>query len=160
MQRVGMIALYVVYVISLFTVGILTRLGIPMMALVPLTTWILIFFTWRYVSIDYEYSITSGSLTFSKIFGNRTRRAVLEFKLKDAVAIAPLSDRLQASKLEAYAPEIVYSALSDEGAEDGYFAIFEQDGKKCAFLFEATGQTLKVCRFYNPSVTVVRQVRY
>lgn len=159
-RRIGMLALYVVYVIAFFTVGIFTRILVPCLALVPLTTWILWFFTWRYVCIDYEYSITSGILTFTKIFGNRTRRVICEFKLKDAAVIAPLNDKLQASKLDAFSPEITYSALSAPGAEDGYFITYEQDGRACVFLFEATAQALKICRFYNPSATVVTRVRF
>lgn len=117
--------------------------------------------TWRrFVDIEFEYSITSGVLTFSKIFGNNSRKKMMEMHIKEASVIAPLTDKLQYSKLEAYAPEKIYSALSSPDAEDGYFMLYEQDGVACAFLFEATAQTLKICRFYNPSATVVTKVRF
>jgi len=117
--------------------------------------------TWRrFVDVEYEYSITSGVLTFATIFGNRSRKQHLEMTLKNAILIAPLTDRLQRDKLDDYQPEKVYSALSSPDAVDGYFMIFEQEGVACAFLFEATAQTLKICRFYNPSATVMSKVRY
>ena len=117
--------------------------------------------TWRrFVDVEYEYSITSGVLTFATIFGNRSRRQHLEMTLKNAILIAPLNDRIQRDKLDDYQPEKVYSALSSPNAEDGYFMIFEKDGVACAFLFEATAHTLKICRFYNPSATVISKVRY
>ncbi len=117
--------------------------------------------TWRrFVDIEYEYSITSGVLTFSKIFGNNSRKKIMEMHLKDASVIAPLTDKLQYSKLEAYQPEKVYSALSAPDAEDGYFMLYEKDGVACAFLFEATKRTIDICRFYNPSATVVGKVRF
>lgn len=118
--------------------------------------------TWRrFIDVEYEYSITSGVVTFSKIYGNRSRKTFMEAKLKNAITIAPLNDKLQKSKLDAYEPEIVYSALSSPDAEDGYFMIYEsEDGHACAFLFEATAQTLKICRFYNPSATVMSKVRF
>ena len=159
--RVGLFIGYIFYVIIFFSVGVMSKLLVPCIALVPVTTWIVIYFTWRYVNIDYEYSTVSGILTFSKIFGNRSRKTVTEIKIKSAVTIAPLTDKLQKSKLDAYAPEIVYNALSTADVEDGYFMIYEDDsGRKCAFLFEATAQMLKICRYYNPSATVVTQVRY
>ena len=121
-----------------------------------------ILITWRrFIDIEYEYSITSGVVTFSKIYGNRSRKTFMEAKLKNAIAIAPLNDRIQKSRLDEYQPEIVYSALSSPDAEDGYFMIYEsEDGHACAFLFEATAQTLKICRFYNPSATVMSKVRF
>ena len=159
--RVGLVIGYIFYVITFFSVGVMSKLLVPCIALVPLTTWMVVFFTWRYVNIDYEYSSVSGVLTFSKIFGNRSRKTVTEIRIKNASLIAPLTDSLQRSKLEVYNPEITYSALSTADVEDGYFMLYEdENGKKCAFLFEATAQMLKICRYYNPSATVVTKVRF
>lgn len=129
---------------------------------VVFATVLYIVMSWRrFVDVEYEYSITSGIITFSKIYGNRSRKTFMEAKLKNAITIAPLNDKLQKSKLDAYEPEIVYSALSSPDVEDGYFMIYEsEDGHACAFLFEATAQTLKICRFYNPSATVMSKVRF
>ena len=128
---------------------------------VVFATALYVIMTWRrFVDIEFEYSITSGVLTFAKIFGNNARKNIMEMHIKDATIIAPLTDKLQYSKLEAYAPEKIYSALSSPDAVDGYFMLYEQDGVACAFLFEATAQALKICRFYNPSATVVSKVRY
>ena len=38
-----------------------------MVAVLPIFEWILIFFTWRYRSVEFEYSMTSGNITFSYI---------------------------------------------------------------------------------------------
>ncbi|MBQ9080961.1 MAG: hypothetical protein IJY27_07825 [Clostridia bacterium] len=118
--------------------------------------------TWRrFVDVEYEYSITSGIVTFAKIFGNRSRKTVMEARIKDALIIAPLNDKIQKSRLDEYQPEVIYSALSSPDAEDGYFMTYEdEEGHACAFLFEATAQTLKICRFYNPSATVISKVRF
>ena len=63
--------------------------------------------------------------------------------------------------MEAYSPEVIYNALSSEDTPDAYFMIYEDDnGRRCAFLFEATAQMLKICRYYNPSATVITNVRY
>ena len=54
LKRVLMILAYVAYVVVLLIVGMTTKLLVPMLALVPLSLWIIIFFTWRYVSVEYE----------------------------------------------------------------------------------------------------------
>lgn len=159
--RTGLIFLYVCFVLAAFIIGATIRLFVPMLALLPLATWILVFLTWRYVVIDYEYSVTSGILTFSKIYNNRTRKTVTDIKVKSAAAIAPLGDKLHRSRLDAYAPAVIYNALSSEEAPDAYFMIYQDEkGQKCAFLFEATAQALKIFRFYNAPATVVRDVTY
>lgn len=163
LARIGLIALYVLFVIGCLIVGISFKI-LPPLALVPIFTWMLVFFTWRYVSVEYEYSITSGELTFSKVFGRRSRRKILTIALRDAVLIAPLEDAECAAKATKYMPEREFSAISSLRAPDIYFILFEykyrEHGKERArraiFYFEATARALQVCRFYNPS-TVRKQ---
>ena len=54
LRKLLFLLLYVVYIVSLLLVGVITRIGIPLLALVPVTTWILVFFTWRYAKVEYE----------------------------------------------------------------------------------------------------------
>ncbi len=161
--RIGMIALYICYVIAWLAVGFSLMIIVPLLALIPVTLWILIFFTWRYVSVEYEYSIVSGELTFSKIYGGRSRRAVLTLPLRDAVRIAPLDGGEESARATAYRPELSFSAISSLQAPDVYFILFEhggRDGKKkssrrAILYFEATAKCLQICRFYNASATVL-----
>lgn len=163
LARLGMIALYVLLTIAWFVVGFTTGL-VPLLALVPVTLWIIVFFTWRYVSVEYEYSIMSGELTFSKIYGGRSRRTQMTMKLRDASLIAPLDGDVYSAKATAYRPEKEFFAISSLKAPDIYFMLFElenpKNGKKsrAIFYFEATAGALKTCRFYNQSATVVTKV--
>jgi len=159
LRKLILIVCYIVYTLVLLAVGMLTRLAAPLLALTPLTLAIIIFFTWRYVNIEYEYSITSGEVTVSKILGGRSRHEMVQFRLRDCSMIAPLQDRMWSEKAELFAAEKSWSALSSEDAEDAYFAAYEtEEGKRCIVYFEATEKALKVCRFYNPSATVVTKV--
>lgn len=161
--RVCMILLYVSFVLAWLLIGFKTGILTPLLALIPVTTWILVFITWRYVSVEYEYSITSGELTFSKIFGNRSRRTCLRIMLRDAVRIAPLGDAREADFATKYHPEREFSAISSLSAPDVYFILFEyatkeggkQQKRRAIFYFEATQKALQICRFYNPSSTVI-----
>ena len=165
LARIALVCGYVLFVIGCLLFGIITNI-LPPLALVPVFTWILIFITWRYVNVDYEYSITSGELTFSKIYGNRSRRTVLQLKLRDATRIAPLQDEKEAAKATAYRPEHEFSAISSLSAPDIYFMLFEYavgEGERkktyrAIFYFEATARALQICRYYNPAATVVTKV--
>ena len=161
--RIGLIAFYVLFVVGCLLLGIVTNV-LPPLALVPVFTWILIFITWRYVNVEYECSITSGELTFSKIYGNRSRRTVLQLDLRKVSRIAPLQDEKEAAKATAYRPEREFSAISSLSAPDIYFILFEYtegEGKKplrAIFYFEATQKALQICRFYNPTGTVAMKL--
>lgn len=164
-RRILFILMYAVYVVAFLAVGVITRIGVPLVALVPVTTWILIFFTWRYVQVEYEYSITSGILVFTEVYGGRSRKKMMQVTLKDAVAILPLSDPRTEAQVERFAPDIVYSAIPSVKAEDTYVLLYvdENDkvkgkGKHVAFTFVATTQALKVMKYYNAFATTVTPV--
>lgn len=157
MKKIGFICGYVLFVILWFVFGFATNL-FPLLALIPLTTWMLVFFTWRYANVEYEYSVTSGTVTFSKVFGGRSRKQITEFKLKDCSLIAPLSESDE--KIKAFAPERDYVSMSSWDTPDAYVALLTLNDKKTAVYFEATEKMLKICRFYNSPCTVIGKVRY
>ncbi len=160
LRRLGLILAYVLYLVGLLVgITLFATQFVALYALAPLSLWIIVFFTWRYVSVEYEYSMVSGEMTFSEIYGSRSRKQKLSFRLKDCAMIAPLSTREGEERAQLYGAEYIYSALSSPDAPDRYFAAFEDPrGKKCMVYFEATEKALKICRFYNPSGTVMTKV--
>ena len=164
LARIGLVFLYVSLTVVILLCGICTRIFVPLLALTPVFIWILVFITWRFVSVDYEYSITSGTLTFAKIYGNRSRRTFLEIELRQASRIAPLDNGTWTAQADKWHPEREFSAISSLKAPDIYFILFEFKDKKgkekrrAVFYFEATARALQICRFYNPSATVMTKV--
>lgn len=156
LEKPGMILLYVAFIIAWFIFGFVSKM-FPLLELIPVTLWMLVFFTWRYVKVEYEYSIESGDMTISNIYGGRSRKKIVTFKLKDCSLIAPVST--YDFKAKDYEPEKIYNALSSEKAEDAYFALFELDGKRCTAYFEATEKALKICKYYNSTATVMSKVK-
>lgn len=159
--RIALILFYIFYVLVILFLGMKYRLIAPLLAFIPISLWVIVFITWRYVNVEYEYSVTSGTLTFTKIYGNRQRRKIFETPLRDAVRIAPLEDEQEAARGAAYHPEREFVGVSSMFAPDIYFMLFEaSDTKKgekrrAIYYFEATAKMLSICRFYNPSGTVL-----
>ena len=162
--RIGLIAFYVLFALSALLLGLKVRLIVPLLAFIPICIWILVFITWRYVQVDYEYTMTSGTLVFTKIYGNRQRKRIFEMQIKDAIRIAPLENEQEAARGAAYRPEREFVGVSSLCAPDIYFMLFEFEDKKsrekrrAIFYFEATNKALAICRFYNPSGTVITPV--
>lgn len=152
-RRILLISLYIIYAAAFCLLFLAGPVKIPMLvSLLPVTLWILIFFTWRYAAVEHEYMISSGTITFVNIFGGRTRRVLFSCVIKDMMQIAPLTETAQYTFADA---EAVIDMRGSVKAEDGYFfTIRDADGKKVAVLFEATEKAVKIMKYYNP-VTVV-----
>ena len=155
-KKTVFIALYVLSVIGWLVFGLATRAFIPLIALIPITLWVLIFATWRYTSVEYEYSLVTDILTISKIYGGRSRKVLLEIPIKDAVLIAPLND-IYAERSERYAPQTITDATSDINSDSVYFILYEdkESGKRSVLYLDMNETLLKALRRINPSSAVI-----
>jgi len=164
LARVALIAFYVIYPVGILLIGMKFSIIAPLLAFIPLSLWVIIFMTWRRVAVEYEYAVVSGTLTFTKVFGNRSRKKIFEMQIKNAVRIAPLGNESEAARAGAYAPEREFVGVSTMSAPDIYFMLFELsdsrtgEKRRAIFYFEATQKMLSICRYYNPSGTVLSQV--
>ncbi len=156
LARVLMILGYVLFPI----VGIVAIAASPLsafviwfIALFPLMLSIIVPLTYRYVQIEYEYSIDSGIITFSEIYGRRSRKQKYEVKISDAIAIAPYRDEYRAAADEA---DVKYVACSTMSNPDLYYILFEdEDGRKATIFFDPINKALKLMEFYNRKTVVV-----
>jgi hypothetical protein len=147
--RFGLIAFIAAWVIvSLCTIFYLAVLPLAMLGVV--------LYFWKIFNCELEYSMTSGIMTFSRIYGGLKRKKILELTIKDFRGIAPRTAESDA-KLKAQGVAKTYMFASHSTAEDQYYATFEENGILCVVYFEATEKTLKILRYYNP-VTVVTKV--
>lgn len=118
----------------------------------------MVLYFWKLFNVELEYSLTSGLMTFSRIYGGLKRKKVLDVFVKDMREIAPVTDGTM-EHLRAIGVEKDYLFASSSSADDMYYATFDHEGKLSVVYFEATEKTLKILRFYNPSTVVTRVSR-
>ncbi len=161
-KKLLLMAGYILYCMVGISLAAFSNFGVlvaPLIALVPVTCWIISFFTWRYVCPEYKYRTISGAITFEIIYGNKTTKKMFETRIAEADEIAPYSERAAAS-IEKWKPDNTYFGVSDLTSPDVYYMLFtDEDGKRCVYYFEATEKALKILSFYNKK-TVVTKVRY
>ena len=142
-------------------------MGYATIFIIPLTAFLAGKFgplTMAYGEVAFEYTISSGDMTFAKIYGNRFRRTILEIDLRQVSRIAPLDNDVWTAHADKWRPEREYSAISSLKAPDLYFMLFEygdnrkKEKRRTVLYFEATNRALQICRFYNPSATVLTKV--
>ena len=160
LKKILFISLYVLYVLLVLTIALLTKLAAPAIAFIPLTLWMLIYFTYPYCDVEYEYSMIDGYITFSTIYGQRKRKENFSIRISSFERVAPY-DGDHSGEIDRYSPDKTYSAFSSDSAPaDPYFALFkDKDGKKCVFCFEATNRALRIIKYYNNENTVMTVVR-
>lgn len=148
--RLFLVFVYVGFGLAYF--GFVLATGwVPLGALLPLLEWMLVFFTWRYVQVEHEYTIAMGTMTFTEIYGARRRKTALTVDCREMSRIAPVG--------RGYDGELAgvrrrYDFRGSVSSPDSYFAIFTLDGVRSAVFFEGCRKTVKLLKFYNPSATV------
>ena len=151
--RILLITGYVLFAAAYF-LFFTTYLKIVMLiSLLPLFIWMLVFFTWRFAAVEHEYQIVSGTITFSDVYGNRSRKKKFECKIKDMLAIAPMDRTHESDYTQAI---LTHDFRGSKKSPDSYYFTYKNDaGKTCAVYFEATSRTLKSFRYYNSTATVM-----
>ncbi|MBE6699635.1 MAG: hypothetical protein E7584_05310 [Ruminococcaceae bacterium] len=143
---------YVLYAAIILGLGAGSKIFLPLMCFIPLSLWIIVWLTWRFTQVEYEYSFFSGELTVNRILGNRTRKNLTKVRIQNFSAIFPATE-LNQSKIEAFAAENTIFAVSEAGAEGIWVALWDdaESGKHQALYFEPNEKAIKILKYYNAS---------
>lgn len=135
----------VLTVLSLCTILFLGMLGLTLTILFAYLTYLV----WAYTSVEYEYSFLNTELTIEKIMGQRKRKHVDEFDIKQAEIIAPaVSD-----EIKSRAGNIVTLDYSTGyGSSDLYSMITNTDKGAVQVLFNADEKLIEAMRHMRPSI--------
>ena len=146
-----MLSGYVLFAAGYFIAAYLSGF-IPLVAILPLLLWILVYFTFRYVKPEYKYEISEAYLKFYKIYG-KSEKETARIKICDADFIIPLENAID--EIQAYAPLCTYSAIPSKDSTDLYVILYKDSlGVASAFMFKATAEALKCLKFYNGKTVI------
>ena len=151
MKKLALLCAYVLWGAVALIGGASTGV-LPILCFIPLSIWILVFLTWKYTQVEYEYSFFSGKLTVSKILGSRTRKKITEVHLKDLSSVQPYTDR-NAEQAERYGAQNAYFAASSLEAPALYIALWEdhETKKRSMLCLELNEKAIKIIKYYNMS---------
>ena len=150
------ILMIVIYVLIAF-VGLLALIKFgfkpQIIVLIPLLLVAIVKLTWRYTQTEYEYSFLAGTATVSKIFGNSSRRTVVEFEIRSILSLSAHDSR-NTSKISADSEKKVLIAIPHKGCVNPCMCVFEDDKKKKTYLIiDCDEMTAKIFKFFAPSAT-------
>lgn len=107
----------------------------------------IIFMTWfifQFTKAEYEYSVAGGIFTLSKIYGERTRKDILEFKMSDITLINP-AENAPAEKLSK--AEITCR----KNADSRLFIAYSDGSEERYIVISAPTKTISCLKFYKRS---------
>ena len=160
-KRAALIVFYALWAIGWLLAGVMIKLIVPLLAFIPISLWILVFLTWRYTQVEYEYSFFSGELTVSRVLGGRTRRTLCTIKLRDIELLIPCSSDDAAVRIDRFAPQRVIFAASSEDSPTLFAALFKnEDGTSTALYFEPDEKARKIVRYYNATAISSAHVKF
>ena len=143
---------YVAYGAIILGVGAMAKIILPLLCFIPLSLWVIVWLTWRFTQVEYEYSFFSGALTVSRVLGNRTRKKLMEVRIQSFSSIFPVNQENQ-SKIDAFNAESTIFAASEAKAENLWVALWNdaESGKRCVLYFEPNEKAIKILKYYNAS---------
>lgn len=157
LKKVGLILLYVIWGLGLLILGGVIKLILPLLAFIPITLWMLIYFTWPLTQVAYEYSFFGGELRVSRILGERRRRELVSVKLRELDAVR-FCDGGEADALARFSPQKVIFAASSQEAPRLAVAIWKNEREeRTALYLELDDKALRILRCYNASVVPIKR---
>lgn len=119
----------------------------PIIAILPLLVWMLVFFTWGFVSYDCYYEFRHGEMEFGTVRTGkhgRRRRQKLTLNVKSASA-ARVYD---SADPELSSVKKIYDFSESISSDKRIIIFFEREGVSSAVIFEGTARVAKLIASY------------
>ena len=145
--RVLLVLLYIIFVVGFFLFCYISRI-IPLFALCPFATWVLVFFTWRLVSFDVYYTFEHAKLEVGKmrdVKNARIKLPSLVIECKNVTYVARYSDAVASGKLGGVKLKDFSQRL---GSYNSIVILYNDGGETCAVVIEATDRLIKLLKSF------------
>lgn len=106
---------------------------------------IAVFFAFRHIGLEYEYSFFSGDVDIDKIVGKRKRTGVMSFNCRDVEIMAPYGpqyERMVAGKFD----QTVDARGNGKGRRDWFLICRTTDGKRMVLAFSPSDRLVGAFR--------------
>ena len=141
LRRYLLILAYVVWVIAVFVAGVLIKLILPLLCFIPLSLWIIIFFTWRYTKEEMKITLFGGDMTVTRLFDGKAPRVLAKTKIKDIKILKPYSPRA----LAVIGKDNIIYATRNDTCDGAYILAFGNT----ALVAEINDKAMKILKYYN-----------
>lgn len=130
---------------GLMSMMILGMLGFTIAILLGYATYLV----WAYTSVEYEYSFLNGEFSVDKIIGQRKRKSIANYDIREAEIVAPLvSDAV----VRASGNAIIKDYSTRTNNNDVYAMIINNSNGKLKVVFEPNEKVLEAMYHVRPAI--------
>ncbi len=145
-KKVGIISLGALLAVGITVLGftVLSQMAtlVPfLLALVGYGVWYL----WRFVSVEYEYSLMQGEISFDVIYGRRLRKSYYSTPVKNMEKICPV----QKGDAKEGADRTLFCASEKANPRTVWALVREEGGGRTLLYFEMTEKAERLLRQTN-----------
>ena len=151
---VGALVIGLAVLINALTKGATGMFFIFLIALAPLAVWVLVHFTWKFVSIEYKYVIDHSEFTLYTVYGGKDKKT-FSCRMKDFTLIAPYNDEYK-PQIDAFEADRTVDGTPSMSSGDIYGALsVSESGERTKVFVQVTAHTLKAFKYYSRDVLVM-----
>ena len=103
-------------------------------------------FVFQFTKIEYEYTVATGVLSLSKIYGARKRKDIMEIKLSDISRISPVCDL---ACITAKRENIIFACRKND--ENAIMLVYNQNK---VLVISAPQKTIACLKYYKKTAFV------
>lgn len=120
---------------------------------------IVIFFTKKFLYVEYEYSFTNGLFEIDAIYQQKSRKKLVEFDIKDISLFAPLdSDEYKSCNYNKNNVQKVVKAVPKGSTDKVYCIVANKGAQKYMIYVTPDEELIDLCYMRNPRI--VKKVMY
>ena len=145
-KRMLMIFGYIAFILGFFIFCMVTKI-FAIFAIGPLALYIIYLLTWRLVSYDCYWEFATGALEIGRIKvskNGRRKTPTVKIQIKDALRIGGFTDLAPLGKIDK-----LYDYSESPSSDKRVYIIFEDDGKRCCAIVEATARLLSLLSTFS-----------
>jgi len=139
------VLVFTVLFLAFFVLNMFAGLVPVALILVAFVIWYL----WRFVSVEYEYTVTQGELSFDVIYGRRQRKKYYSVPIRRIERIVFLEKNPDFPAQNATDAREIFAACRIKNSRTACALIREENAEKTLLYFEIPEKAEKVLRFYN-----------
>ena len=140
--KLVLILAYVLFVVFFFTACYFTRI-IPLFALCPVFTWMLVYFTWQLVSYDCYFEIKEGVIEVGKIKVKKSGRRKFprhSFRISEC----EVGGVMGGGAVSVPSDAVVCDFSESQKSQNRIFLVYTKDGRKLAVIIEGTAKSARI----------------
>ena len=149
-KKISFIIAYAMYIILVFVIGAIAKIIVPLLAFVPLSTWVIVWLTWKYTQLSYEYSFFKGEITVSRVYGTDKKSILAKVKIKDLTEMYCFKEAENVSDVSS--DQSIFAARSEHEERLTAVVWTNEKNERVALFFEADQKALKIIHYYNSSI--------